>query len=254
MRIYGFLYLSVFWAGVACFIAAPVYAQEALQARALLQSVHQVRISSEIQAEINQLDLLEGDRFAKGDLLIGFDCSLLESHVTVKQAILKGQRKTLANKKQLMALQSVGELEVDLAKAAVEKAQGELAISQYATRQCRIEAPFNGRVVRKNVNPFEIVAPGDILLEILDDNSLEIALVVPSNWLSWLNVGTPFNLKIDETGVEFAAKIVRTGALIDPVSQSISVFGRLEDGAQNADLIAGMSGSATFQYPGSATQ
>jgi len=248
------LCLYVFWAGVVFLSTAPVYAQDLLQARALLQAVHQVKISSEIQAKINRLDLLEGDRFKKGDTLIGFECSLLKAHVRVKQAILKGEQKTLANKKQLMTLQSVGELEVALASAAVEKAQGELEIVRYATQQCEISAPFNGRVVKKNVNPFETVAPGDILLEILDDNTLEIALVVPSNWLSWLKPGTPFQLKIDETGEQVAAKIVRTGASIDPVSQSISVFGEIENTPTTKNLLAGMSGSAVFQNTGTTTQ
>ncbi|GGF55149.1 hypothetical protein GCM10011332_05680 [Terasakiella brassicae] len=248
------LSLYVFWAGVVFFSAAPVYAQDFLQARALLQAVHQVKISSEIQAKINHLGLLEGDRFKKGDVLVGFECSLLKAHVRVKQAILKGEQKTLANKKQLMTLQSVGELEVALASAAVEKAQGELDIVRYATRQCEITAPFNGRVVKKNVNPFETVAPGDILLEILDDQTLEVALVVPSNWLSWLKPGTPFELTIDETGEQIAAKIVRTGAWIDPVSQSISVFGEINNVETTKNLLAGMSGSAVFENTGTTTQ
>ncbi|MDD2762058.1 MAG: HlyD family efflux transporter periplasmic adaptor subunit, partial [Methylomonas sp.] len=110
---------------------------------------------------------------------------------------------------------------------------------------CQIQAPWAGRVVETLAHAHETVAPGKELLRILDDSKLEIDVLVPSKWLSSLKVGTPFRFKVDETGKEYAAKITELGARVDPVSQTIRLTGSLDN--QDADLLAGMSGSAAFE-------
>jgi hypothetical protein len=65
--------------------------------------------------------------------------------------------------------------------------------------------------------------PGQALLDILDDSALELEFLVPSRWLSWLQQGTEFQVRIDETGKTYPAKVQRLAARVDPVSQSIKV-------------------------------
>jgi hypothetical protein len=83
------------------------------------------------------------------------------------------------------------------------------------------------------------------LLEILDTRGLELQMIVPSKWLAWLKSGSRFTVRVEELDREYSGRVVRTGARIDPVSQSISLAGEVE--GNHTELLPGMSGWATFK-------
>ena len=88
---------------------------------------------------------------------------------------------------------------------------------------------------------------GAPLLAVLDDSELDVAMVVPAGWLSWLKAGQPFTLVIDGTRRSASGTITRLGAQVDPVSQMITVYGRVAD--PPPDLVSGMSATAIFPAP-----
>jgi hypothetical protein len=85
------------------------------------------------------------------------------------------------------------------------------------------------------------------LLDILDNRNLEVELIAPSRWLSWLKAGYGFQIRVEETDKTYPAKVTRLGGRVDPVSQSIKVIGVISGEAP--ELTAGMSGRATFLPP-----
>jgi hypothetical protein len=102
-------------------------------------------------------------------------------------------------------------------------------------------------VAEQKVREQQYVQAGQALLEILDDSVLELEFIVPSRWLAWLTPGTGFQVAIDETGKTYPAKVMRTGARVDPVSQSVKIAAAI-DGKFN-ELIAGMSGRVLMAAP-----
>jgi multidrug resistance efflux pump len=111
----------------------------------------------------------------------------------------------------------------------------------------RDRSPFNGIAVEQKVQEFQYATPGQPLLEILDDRSLEVELIAPSRWLAWLKPGYAFTVHIDETDKTYPADITRVGGRVDPVSQTIKVFGEIRGEA--TELMAGMSGRANIPPP-----
>ena len=73
---------------------------------------------------------------------------------------------------------------------------------------------------------------------------LEIKLILPSAWLSWLKIGTEFNIKLNETKVNYPAKITRLTYAIDPVSNTFTAYASFAQ--DNVDVKPGMSGYADF--------
>jgi membrane fusion protein (multidrug efflux system) len=62
-----------------------------------------------------------------------------------------------------------------------------------------------------------------------------------------LNPGYAFQVHIEETDKTYPAEITRVGARVDPVSQTIKVFGEIRGAAP--ELMAGMSGRANISPP-----
>lgn len=217
---------------------------QAPEIRAQLSAQSTTVLSSELAGKITQLPVREGDRFKQGQTLVKFDCDPQLAQLKKTKAVLLAAQKTYAVNIRLLKLNSIGQLEVDLAAAEVAKAQADIQMVKATLKRCAITAPFPGRVAERFVNRYQYVKAGEPLLDILDDRRLEIVLWVPSPWLSWLKPETPFAVFIDENQTQYPAIVEKIGARIDAVSQSIKIFGVI-DGQFN-DLIPGMSGRALF--------
>lgn len=241
---------KIFWALAALCLAGSAAAQKSEPAdtadriRAQLVARHDVEISSEVAAKIDRLPLKEGDAFAKGDVLVAFDCSLYRAQLAKAEATATAASREQAVTGKLAALHSAGALDVAQAQARAKEAAADAAYMRTTVSKCTIRAPFAGRVAKRDAAPYEYVTPGKPLLEILDTGALEVKSIVPSKWLAWLKPGAKFTVHVDELDADYPAEVVRLGASIDPVSQTIGMSGRIL-GAP-AELLPGMSGWVTF--------
>lgn len=220
---------------------------ERQEIRAQLMPRRYTTIAAEIGAKISRLPVVEGGAFKAGQLLIAFDCSLQKAQLQKAQAELQGAEQTLQTNQRLAELNSIGKLDLDLSRSAVGKARAEVGANQAVLGKCAISAPFAGRIAEQKVREQQFVQPGQALLDIIDDSVLELEFLVPSRWLSWLHVGTVFQVQIDETRKTYPAKFTRIGARIDPVSQSVKVAAAID--GRFPELIAGMSGRVMVTQP-----
>jgi RND family efflux transporter MFP subunit len=204
-------------------------------------------IAAEIGARISSLPVGEAGSFGRGRMLVAFDCSVQEAQRDRARAELQAAEATLRSNRQLAELNSVGQLELDLSFSAVNRARAELNSQQALIEKCSIVAPFSGRVAEQKVREQQFVQPGQALLDILDDSSLELEFLVPSAWLRWLKIGFPLKVSIDETQKTYPARFTRIAARVDPVSQSIKVAAGFD--GSFPELIAGMSGRVHVTPP-----
>jgi RND family efflux transporter MFP subunit len=201
-------------------------------------------LASELSGRVTEIPFSEGQSFSKGDVLVRFDCSAYQAQANASAAAVRATREELRNKQQLAALNSVGKFEVSLAEARQAQAQAEAQVYQVQVQRCQIKAPYDGQVVQRRVQPHESVASGAPLLEIVDNRSLEIHLLVPSNWLNKLKPEQTFSFVPDETGKPIDAVIKRLGARIDEGSQTLLLIANVP--ANTSGLLSGMSGTAHF--------
>lgn len=212
--------------------------------RGVLRARDQAMLSSELAGRIVEMPYADGQDFNKGEVLVRFDCSAYQAQLNAAQAAVRAAREELGHNRQLAALNSVGRFEVALAEAKQAQAQAEAQVYQVQVKRCSVTAPFNGRVVQRKAQPHESVASGAPLLEIVDNRTLEVHLLVPSSWLGRLQPGEHFEFVPDETGQPLQVEIKRLGARIDEGSQTLQLIATLP--ADASGLLAGMSGSARF--------
>ncbi len=232
-------------------LATPVHAEqsqigEALSARGLLSAPMRVELRTLLQAPILELPFSPGDRFERDDLLVSFDCARYDAEEKAAKAAADAAWIEYNSKKRLLRHGAIGKDEVSLAAARASQATAQAQINAVATADCNILAPFSGRVALVNARPFEYPGNSEPLMSIIDESSLEVELIVPSNWLAWLEKGARFSFKVEETGASLAGTVQRLSPEIDPVSQTIRIFGLLQSVAEN-NLLPGMSGVAIFE-------
>lgn len=212
--------------------------------RAQLSPRSYTTIAAEIGAKVSALPVREGGAFREGEELVSFDCIMQKAQLEKARATLSAAEKTFASNERLSELNSVGRLELELSESEVGKARAEVETNAAIVSKCSIKAPYNGRVAEQKVREQQYVQPGTPLLEILDDSVLELEFIVPSRWLSWVKPNSRFYVYIDETRKKYPARVLRVGAKVDPVSQSVKLMGAID--GHFPELVAGMGGRVSM--------
>ncbi len=212
--------------------------------RALVVARDHAVLSAEIAARIEALPARPGDDFAKGDALVRLDCALYEAEKAIASADRDAATSQLASSSRLFDLRSIGALELAIAKSAVDRADAALRRAQVTAGRCLIRAPFAGRVVAWHAQPHEVVDPGVPVLEIVASHPLEVEAIVPSAWFPRLEIGAAVEIRLEETGRVYAAKLARLGAGVDPASRTLRVHALFD--TADSGLRPGMSGVARF--------
>lgn len=224
---------------------------ENVTARGVLVPAKEAVISSELSARIIELPFRDGEVFTAGDVLVAFDCALFEARRDQAAALMRAAQATMANAQQLQQMNSIGELEVRLARTNMDRVAAALAEAEVTVDRCTVLAPYEGRLVEAFVNAHEVATPGSQLLTIVSTAPLEATLLIPSDWLIWLAPGQPFTFQVDETRTILAGEVASIGARVDPVSQTVPL--RVVLPGAPPGLIPGMSGTARFSQPDAAS-
>ena len=226
-------------------VAAPVAADPSQIIRGVIQSQSEATIASRMTAGITSMPYKVGQKFGRGALLASFDCSTLRAQYAAANAATTAYKKTYDTNVELDAFQAVGKNEVGVSKANLGKASAEASAVSSQLKDCAVYAPFSGVVVEQIAHANEVAATGQPLMKIQDASNLEVQIIVPSKWLTWMKPGAKFNFKVDETGQTVSGAVARLGASVDPVSKTIRVVGHLA--GAGATVLPGMSGSADFE-------
>lgn len=213
--------------------------------RAQLRPKQHTTLSAGLPARITYLKVMQGETVKQGETLAKFDCRRLSADRQVIQARLRAAEAKQKINLRLLELQDISELELAESEAEVAIAKGELAGIRAVLGNCSIKAPFSGMVTEKLVQAHQHVAEGEPMLKLVDTKTLEVEMVLPSQWLSRLKTGDTFTLMLDELGQEIEAKVDRVVGEVDPVSQTVKVIGRLL--SKHEQLLPGMSGTVSFK-------
>ena len=218
-----------------------------VEIRAQLVPRHTTVLSSEIAGKISALPVREGEAFAQGQELAAIDCDTYRARLQLAEAKTTGAERKLEAVRLLDARRAVGKVDLDLAVVDVDAARAEQQMAAKDVSRCTLLAPFAGRVAELRVKRFQSVAAGEPVIDILNERDLELELLVPSRWTSWMKLGAAFRMDVEELDRTFEAEITRIVPRIDPVSQTIKIFGRIP--GDHPELTAGMSGKARLTPP-----
>jgi RND family efflux transporter MFP subunit len=216
-------------------------------ARGIVRAVREATLSSRLAARVLEMPLAEGQSFARGDVLLRFDCERQRAEARAAAATVEVQTKTVETHQELDRFNAIGRNELLISIAQLDKVTAESEALKTSLKDCELRAPYAGRVSQHLVRSFEAVSVSQPLIRIVDGSELELQLIVPSAWLGWLEAGRGFDFAVDETGQRLRARVVRITPDVDPVSKTVRVLGRLQGPARR--LQPGMSGTAQFVWP-----
>ncbi|MBI2815627.1 MAG: efflux RND transporter periplasmic adaptor subunit [Acidobacteria bacterium] len=110
------------------------------------------------------------------------------------------------------------------AAAAYQRAEAEGHVAETMSSYSRIVAPFDGLVLRRNVEPGAMAMPGELLLVIEDSSRYRLEANVPSADAAAIIRGSKARVRLDALpGREFEGTVAEIEPAADPQSQTARV-------------------------------
>jgi HlyD family secretion protein len=200
-------------------------------ANGTLEAETKVDLSANIMGQIMQLNVEEGDRVRKGDLLLVIDQTRYGAAVDSRQAALqvleaqltrtrevaqqaardreRAQRQyeqqilPLASYEQARSMSDQAQAGLSAAERQINQARADLKAAQDELAKTEIRAPMDGVVTRRNIETGEVVVtgtmnnPGTVLMTISDMASIEAVLEVDQTDMPRVRLGQPTKVLID---------------------------------------------------------
>lgn len=183
----------------------------------------------------------QGDAVKQGQLLLKLESSVQSQNVIAAQQQANGakaqleQAQSVYKRQQNLWSQNIGtELQVLNAKTSVDATQSQynaalanLKMAQEQQSFANIYAPISGVVNTVNVKLGELFT-GANQLQVVSNSDLKVTVNVPENYLEQIKVGSDLKVTLPEAGNKVInTKVNVTGKLIDPVTRSFYVEGKI---------------------------
>ena len=209
--------------------------------RGIVLAKNRLKINSQISATISKLHTEEGEQFNKNDLLVEFDCSIERAALEEARLSHEVAKFDYEAKQREAAEMPVSPQSLELLKLKTELALTKLNNIRGRIKNCRLLAPFSGRVLKILVREYETTAELAPVMEVIDNQPFYFRVFLPWVWLKKLSVGD--TVKVDIMGKNYLAELSDLSQEVDPLDQSIKALLRFksQDG-----LKLGMNGIAKF--------
>ena len=120
--------------------------------------------------------------------------------------------------------------DVAMAAAALSRAEARLTGAQVALEKTRIRAPLSGVVLRRHVEPGEVVQPGEAVVTFAGDGPLQVRIPPAESNLALLKVGHGALVSSEAfPGQRLPASIGRIAPSVDPIRGTVEVDLDIED-------------------------
>ena len=219
-----------------------------------------VQLTSQVTAEVLEVNVKVGDIVKKGDLLMRLDDRLIQAQlqanrefVDVSNIKIKDQQKQVDRYTALEKKSMGTPLELEKSEIAVADARQDLAKAQLTLRQAEIDlehvkvlSPLDGIVLERLVNPGESTHRDQIVLKLGSLNTVYVTPKITEEKMHAVQLAMPADVTFPAfPGEVFTGKIVKIDPNIDPVTRTFTAYVEVKN--EDFRLKPGLSGFARIR-------
>jgi membrane fusion protein, multidrug efflux system len=195
-----------------------------------VRSDESVTVRPEVAGRVAAIGFQEGQRVAKGAMLVRLDpaipqAELQQANANLTLARAKYERAIDLQKRSFISSQARDEAENNLkvAEASVSLAQARLAKTE-------IRAPFAGLIGLRQVSIGDYVKEGADLVNLESVDPLKLDFRVPEVYLQQVRVGQPLDLTLDALpGRSFEGRVFAINPLLDAAGRSLVIRAQVQN-------------------------
>lgn len=140
---------------------------------------HRSQLSFQVPGVIENLEVKEGQKVSQGEVLAVLDDTDYQLAVDASHALYDLEKTRLLRNKQLFDKKLISADAYDQSETAFKAAEANFEEAKTDLQYTQITAPFSGVVSLKFVQPFQFVSATQPVLNIINNESLDINIVIP---------------------------------------------------------------------------
>ncbi len=243
-----------------------------VEATGTVRAARSAQLSSQVMGAITRVNVQEGDRVRRGEVLITIDAAQQRAAYASADAGLQASQETIAAAdadyalaeatmkryqmlfdKKSVSPQEFDEVKTKLAAAKARRdaahagrTQAEAGVSEANTAIgfTKIRAPFDGLIIAKLADAGAMAAPGVPLLAVEDPSHFRLEASVDESQIGAVRLGEPVTIVIDSLASQpITGKVVQIVPMADPASRTFTVKIELPP---NPQIRSGLFGRARF--------
>ncbi len=222
---------------VDAYVLRPSTIDNKIYANGSILANEEVELRNEIPGRIVRLNFEEGQKIAKGQVLLQIDAAEFDAQLRSLESKLNIAEKDEARKKELLGISGVSQEIYDNSAALVEELKAEIQLTKSRVRNSQIEAPFSGRIGLRYVSPGAYLGMGERIAVLVQDDPVKIEFSVPQRYASMISKGQSITFRHSGSREEFEAEVYATEPRIDIGSRTLKVRARCSN--KDGQLIPG---------------
>lgn len=190
-----------------------------------------VDITSKAANIVTAVRFEEGQRVARGAVLVELDGVQARADLAAAEAALKESLSTYKRSRDLFARQALSESQLEQIEATLSANQARVASARSRVADTVIRAPFSGRIGLRRISVGSLINPGTVITTLDDSSVVKLDFDVPEAFMSVLESGQAVAAtSIAYPGQVFEGRVISVDSRIDPVSRSMTVRAAIPNG------------------------
>ena len=187
-----------------------------------LRSDESVTLRPESAGRISEILFREGDRVARGKVLIRFDASVPRAEMEQAAASLTLARSKFERTKDLEKKGFVSQQARDEAESTLRVSEAATALAAAKLAKFEVRAPFAGTIGLRSVSVGDYVKEGQDMVNLESLDTLKVDFRVPEIYLTQAQVGQVLQFSLEAMpGKNFEGKVFAINPLIDAGGRSL---------------------------------
>jgi len=192
---------------------------------ARIQAENRVEVVSKGSGIANRVNVTEGDRVKRGDVLVVLDKDEMEAQIRQSRVTVQQNKYQKDKAEEQLRRGILSSYEAENARFMYEQALATLNIQEVQLRNQTITAPIDGIVTQRMVQQGMVVSPGMPIVSIVDPDSYILPISPPEKELTRLHEGQRAVVTIDSMpGETFEARVRTINPSVDPLSGTLRVI------------------------------
>lgn len=204
----------------------------------------QVDLASEISGKVLKIEIDEGQKVAKGQVLLKINDDDLQAQMKRYEYQLITLAQKLERQRALLKSEAVSQEAFDAVQTEYNVLKADMDILRVKIDRSTIRAPFAGTVGFRFVSDGAYIQPGSKIAQLVDYSRLKVEFAIPEKYISMPLVGKTIYFSTESSTKENTAVIYAMEPKVDDATRTIILRAMFNNAAER--LRPGMSARITI--------
>lgn len=202
---------------------APQAVERSIQIPGTILPSEEVVVFPETSGRVQKIAFQEGQRVAKGALLMVIDTDILKAQRRQVQVDLELAKKDETRKKRLLQGNGISEEEYEKSAAQLASMQAQLELLHVQIAKGEIRAPFSGRIGLRRVSEGAYITPSTQITSLVADQAMKVEFAIAERYAPLVKTGQEISFSVDNGSQNYRGKVYAFESFVDKGTRMLTV-------------------------------